>query len=203
MRNSSRPPVLLLSAILMITACASESPPVLASVIRTHFTPDPESFGNVLVISVAGDYQARAALERQIVENVVSGAVSASAYYTVVGRRPQLSRALLEDAIRARSFDAVLLVRLKGQEQPELAPGRPVGRNFDLFGYDYLELNRDTRLRNAGTFTFVSEIYSSASRDKVWAIESLSFDKPDADAQLREQGFTIARQLRRDGVLAR
>lgn len=203
MRDSSRPLASLLTSILLFTACASDSPSIPTSVIRTHFTPDRESFRNVLVISVAGDYESRAALERDIVENVVSGAMSASAYYTVVGRRPQLSRALLEDAIRARSFDAVLLVRLKGQEQPELAPGRPVGRDFDLFGYDYFELNRDVRIRNAGTITFVSELYSSASRAKVWAIESLSFNSPGLDALVREQGFTIARQLRQDGMLAR
>lgn len=188
-------------ALLVLSACASTTAP--ATVIRTVYDPQQQGFRNFLVISVAGEYGSRAALERELVAGIARGNISATAYYTVVGRNPQLTRAYLHDAIRARGFDAILFVRQKGQEQKELAPLRPVGAALDLFGYDYSELNRDVRLQQSAAITFVSEVYDATAQHKVWAIESLSFDKATAAELITEQAQTIAAQLRDDRLLAR
>ena len=188
-------------AALLLVACATGTSP--ATVIRTVYNPDQDRYSNILVISVAGDYATRAAFERQLAQALTSGSVTAAAYYTVIGRNPQLTRSFLEDAIRAREYDAVLFTRVKGQEQPELAPGRPVGAAFDLFRYDYAELNRDNALRQARAYNFVTEFYSAAITEKVWAIETVSTDKDTIDELIAEQTFTIASQLRADGLVGR
>ena len=190
----------LLGAVLL-GACASS--PEQASVIRTVYNPPENGFSNVLVIGVAGDYMSRGTFERQLSQAISDGDLVASPYYTVIGRNPQLTRALLDDAIAARMFDAVIFTRQKGQEQESLAPGRPVGSAFDLFSYDYAELNRDVRIRDARAITFITEVYATATRTKGWAIETLSTEFDSVESLLDEQVFTIAEQLDADGLLAR
>jgi hypothetical protein len=190
---------ILTSILLLLQSCASSTTPT--TVIRTAYNPQSETFANILVISVAGDYGSRATFERELVREIANDRTAASAYYTVIGRNPQLTRAYLHDAIRAREFDAVLFTRLQGQEKEELAPMRPVGAAFDLFGYDYSELNRDERIQQSRSITFVTELYSAATQQKVWAINALSLDKSTAAELIAEQAVTVAAQLRKDGFV--
>ena len=193
--------MIALALTLVLGACASTPDP--ATVIRTAYNPGINGYENILIISVAGDYASRAAFERDLSGSITRGEVTGSPYYTVVGRRPQLRRALIHDAIRGREFDAVLFTRRKGQEQQELAPTRPVGPAFDLFGYDYDELNRDVSIEEARAHTFITELYDTATQRKVWAIEALSVSKQSAEELLAEQVLTVASQLREDGLLGR
>lgn len=194
--------LLILVTITAFAACASAPP---STVIRTVYSPDTDvtEFSNILIISVTGTFQSRAQFERELVMAMSSSKVTAAAFYTVLGRNPQLTRSNLHNAIRNRGFDAVIFTRQKGQEQQELAPHRPVGVNLDLFGYDYDELNRDFGLQQAQAVTFITEVYSTATQRKVWAIESLSFDKATATELISEQSAMIAAQIKNDKLLAR
>jgi len=194
--------LLILVTITAFAACASAPP---STVIRTVYSPDTDvtEFSNILIISVTGTFQSRAQFERELVMAMSSSEVTAAAFYTVLGRNPQLTRSNLHNAIRNRGFDAVIFTRQKGQEQQELAPHRPVGVNLDLFGYDYDELNRDFGLQQAQAVTFITEVYSTATQRKVWAIESLSFDKATATELISEQSAMIAAQIKNDKLLAR
>ena len=191
----------LLAALAILSGCAAA--PSSATVIRTLYNPAQEGFNNVLVISVAGDYATRASFERQVVMELSRMGATASAYYTVVGRNPQFTRAYIHDAIRSRGFDALVFTRQKGQEQQALAPLRPVGTTFDLFGYDYSELNRDMRLQESQAITFVTEVYDARMQLKVWSIETLSTEITTLDALVTEQALTVAEQLRADGLINR
>ena len=186
---------------LLVGGCASSPEPT--TVIRLRYNPGIEGFNDFLVISAAGDYATRAAVERDLAAAMSDGAVEASPWYTVVGRRPQITRSLMVDSIRSRGFDAVLFVRRKGQEQEELAPLRPVGAAFDLFNYDYDELNRDVQIQQSRAITFVAELYNTATREKVWSIEALSVRKDTLQELIDEQVVTIESQLREDGLLGR
>lgn len=192
---------LLLVTTSMLAGCAA--PVTSATVIRTRYNPDLEGFTRFLVISVAGDYATRASFERQLAAEMTSARVTASPYYTIIGRNPQVTRAFIDDAIRVRGFDAVLLTRQQGQEQESTAPGRPIGNALDLFNHDYPEFNRDVQIRQAAAITFSTEVYSAADRRKVWSINTLSVDKSTAEELIAEQVFTIASQLEEDGVLGR
>lgn len=192
----------VLTALILLAACASA--PATSTVIRTAFNlpSDHAGFRNVLVISVAGDYDSRALFEQQLAAAFASSQGRVTAYYTVVGRQPFLTRTALETAILSRKFDAVLLTRLKGQEQEELVANRPVGQSFDLFGYDYAELNIASPIEQAPTITFVTELYATSTKKKIWAIDTLSFDKPTAIDLINEQAATVVAQLRTDDILA-
>ena len=192
---------LLLSVTLFLVACASA--PSQSTIIRTLFDlPDGHTgFRNILVISVAGDYESRALLETRLSAEFFEDKARATASFTVLGRQSPLTRSRLETAILSRTYDAVLLVRQKGQERADLVANRPVGQGFDLFGYDYAELNYAESIAQAPAITFVTEIYSTTNNKKVWAIESLSFDKETATDLITEQAVSIAAQLRKDRVL--
>jgi hypothetical protein len=193
--------LLFLSATLILAACASA--PSQSTIIRTLFNlpPGHTGFRNMLVISVAGDPESRALMESSLVSAFSENRAQASAYFTVVGRQTPLTRSRLETAILSRQFDSVLLVRQKGQEQADLVANRPVGQAFDLFGYDYEELNYAASIEQSASITFVTEIYATANNQKVWAIDSLSFDKATAADLINEQASTIAAQLQKDRIL--
>lgn len=191
-----------LAAALVLAACASV--PSTSTVIRTFFNLPARhaGFNNMLIIGVAGDYESRELFERTLTTAFAESRAQTTAYYTVVGRQPELTRTALETAILSRRFDAILLTRLKGQDREDLVANRPVGQSFDLFGYDYAELNFPASIERAPAITFVTEIYSTVDQKKVWAIDSLSFDKATATELLVEQANTIAAQMRKDRVLA-
>ncbi len=187
--------------LMLLGACATKPAP--STVIHTlHDTSDVGvPFANVLVISVAGDYESRELLERQIVAGIADRTSKASAYYTVIGRRPLFTRTAMETAISARNFDAVLFIRQKGQEREDLAPGRPIASALDLFNYDYPELNGASSIEQAAAITFVTELYSVVARKKIWSIDSLSFDKISATDLINEQAVVIAKEVVKSRLL--
>ncbi len=184
--------------VLLLTSCSSPS-----TIIRTLSDPSVGQvrFDNVLVIGVAGDFSSRAQFERGIAAAFSADDSAATAYYTVVGRNPQVSRNAIHNAIRARSFDAVLFVRLKGQDIPEAIANRPTGSAFDLFLYDYPEFNAASGFQRDSTATFVSEFYVADSEKKIWAIESLMFEHESAEQVIDSQVKAIAEQLRKDKLI--
>jgi len=186
------------TSVLLLTSCAAPS-----NIIRTLRDPSVGQvhFSNVLVISVAGDFASRAQFESEIAAEFSADDAAATAYYTVVGRNPQVSRNAIHNAIRARSFDAVLFVRLKGQDDPDAVNNRPTGSAFNLFLYDYPEFNAASGFKRGSTATFVSELYVAASEQKIWAIESLLFGHDSADQVIESQVKTIAGQLREDRLI--
>ena len=186
---------------VLLTACVTA--PIPSTIIQTlHDTSISRApFAKVLVISVAGDFESRSLFERQVVAHLAAAAGQASAFFTVIGRRPQFTRTAMETAINARRFDSVLFVREKGQEREDFAPGRPVGAALDLFNYDYPELNGAASIEQAATITFVTELYSVAERKKIWSIDSLSFDNATATDLVNEQAAMIAQEIIKDGLL--
>ena len=184
--------------VLILTSCSSPS-----TIIRTFSDPSVGQvrFDNVLIISVAGDFASRAQFESGIAAAFSGDDSAATAYYTVVGRNPQVSRNAIHNAIRARRFDAVLFVRLKGQDIPEAVANRPTGSAFNLFLYDYAELNTASGIQRDSTATFVSELYVADSEKKIWAIESLIFEHDSAEQVIENQVKAIAGQLRKDKLI--
>ena len=184
--------------VLLLTSCSSPS-----TIIQTLSDPSVGQvrFHNVLVISVAGDFASRTQLERGIAEEFSARDSAATAYYTVVGRNPQVSRNAIQNAVRARGFDAVLFVRLKGQDIPGAVANRPTGTAFNLFMYDYAEFNTASGIQRDSTATFVSELYVADSEKKIWAIESLIFEHDSAEQVIENQIKAIAGQLRKDKLI--
>lgn len=191
---------------LLLAACGSTQ--------VTTTLQDPSfvraSFRNVLVIAVASDYDARAQFERQMVSGIRASGASATAYYTIVGRNPPVTRNDVSNAVRARNFDAVLFTRVKGQiiNRVDVKTGtsqakttRKDGGVVNLFRYDYAVLNEPDTVETSTDVTLVTELYAAADETKVWAIESVSTNQKDVSELIDNQVGAIVGQLRKDGMI--
>lgn len=190
----------MLAMTLVLAGCATTRSP--GTIIKTlHALDDAAPFHNLLVISVAGDVPSRVRFEQDLVAALSGRDLTTSAFYTIVGRQAQLTRGVLNTVIRAREFDAVVLIRIKGQDQPNLVPNRPTGRGFELFLYEYEELNNTAAIEVGSTVSFVVEVYDAGAKKKVWAIESLLFDTESVESVISDQVAAIAAEIFRDGLV--
>lgn len=194
-------PLFLFAMTAMVSACGATSG---SSIIKTvHDIDGAAPFTNVLVVSVAGNRRSRTQFEQELVAAISSGDTLATPYYAVFGRHIPLTRSNVDNAVRDREFDAVLLARTQGQDQANLVSNRPTGRLFDLYHYDYEELNIPVSINTDTTVSFVAEIYDTRAARKVWAIESLIFENETAAAAVSAQAAIIAAELRKDGLFRR
>jgi hypothetical protein len=202
--RSSRANVLCLLAIAILASACATSPSGDGSIIQTlHDLDGVEPFRNVLIISVAGDFPARARFEHDVVTALSNDDALVTAFFAAVGRNPQLTRSILNNVVRSRLIDAVILTRIQGQDRADLYANRPTGREFDLYLYDYAELNTPVRIKTDTTNTFVVEVYDTRAERKVWAVESLIFDSRTVDDALTDQSTAIAAAILKDGLIQR
>ena len=189
----------LFAVMVMAGACGTTSG---GNIIKTvHDIEGAAPFGNLLVISVAGDLPTRAQFEQAVAAAISGDEALATPYYTVVGRQPQLTRNILSNVVRARDFDAIILTRMQGQERAGLAVNRPTGGLFDWYGYDYEELNIPTSIKTGSTVSFIVEVYDARAEKKVWAIESLIFDSKTVASAVSEQADAISAAILKDGLV--
>ena len=193
---------------LLATACAT--PSRVAKILH-----DPayynRTFSNILVIGVADNYDARAQFERQMVSAIKAAGSSATAYYTVIGHNPPITRSDVSNAVRARKFDAVLITRLKGQEtEVEVVPGsteakttRRSGTAFDLFRYDYEVLNEPDSVQLNTTVALITELYDAAAEKKIWAVETTAYNQNGVADIIDSEVDAIVGQLRKDKLIGR
>jgi hypothetical protein len=166
-------------------------------------------FDNVLVIAMAHDYSGRAMFERAVVSRIRASGSAATAYYTVAGNEPKIDRSRVVEEMRAGNFDSVLLTRVKDQGIDASVKSGPAdakatakgGNPFNLFRYDYEELNEPEIIDLNRTVVLATEMYAAADERKVWAIETTSSNKPNIGALVESSAEAIVGQLRRDGLV--
>ena len=198
---------MLLAGAIILSACSTTSTKV------TKILDDPDyrkaRFSNILVITVAADYNRRAQFERTVVSGIRETGAEATAYYTVVGHNPPVSSSDIMNAVRARNFDAVVFTRvtdrtedIKVKDATPDAQATAIGGNlFDLFRYDYKEDNEPENSRLSTTVVLVSQRYATADQKNVWAIEIKSSDRESIDNIVESAATAVAKQLARDKLV--
>ena len=190
----------LFAAVAMASGCGTTTP--ASSVIKTFNGVDGTApFTNVLIIGVAGEFPTRVRFEQELAAALSGEETAATAYYTIVGRIAPLTRVTLHNVVMVREFDAIVLTRMKGQDRAGLIPNRPTGSGFDLYLYDYEELNIPANIPIGSTVSFIVEVYDTRAKKKVWAIESLIFDSKSVDSVVSGQAAAIAGEIIRDGLV--
>ncbi len=200
MQRLNRVKLLSVLAVIAIASACATTP--ASNVIKTvHDIEGAAPFSNIVVVSVAGDIATRTEFEQAIAKAISTEETTVTPFYTVVGRTPQLTRNILNNVVRAREFDAIILTRLQGQDRADLVPNRPTGRLFNLYLYDYAELNYPADIEVGSTVSFVVEVYDTRTAKKVWAIESLIFDSKTVESVLSEQLAAISAEILKDGLV--
>ncbi|MDX2410794.1 MAG: hypothetical protein QNK16_01955 [Woeseiaceae bacterium] len=202
----SLPKVLLLIAVSAVaTGCAATSTtsasPGLAKV----------SYSNFLVIGVAGNYTNRAYFERSVVSGIRAKGSSASAFHVVAGGNKPVTSETVGDAIESGGFDAVLVSRVIDTDTDldvkSAVTGTKVTRKdggvLDLFRYDYEELDEPLSLELKTKVNIATELYSAASEQKVWSIESVSSATENIGQLIEDAAENVVKRLHRDDLISR
>jgi hypothetical protein len=202
----SLPKVLLLIAVSVVaTGCAATS--------TTSASPDlaKVSYSNFLVIGVAGDYTNRAYFERSVVSGIRAKGSSASAFHVVAGGNKPVTRETVKDAIDAGGFDAVLVTRVLDTDSDLDVKGpvtgtkvtRKDGAMMNLFRYDYEDLDEPMSLEVKTKVNIATELYSAASEQKVWSIDSVSSATENIGQLIEDAAENVVKRLDRDDLISR
>lgn len=200
-----RPVSGLIAALLLATACAAGG----ASVKRTLDESGGASFERILVIAVAAGYEGRAMFERDVASRIRAAGGEAEAYYRLVGKNPPIDRDRVVAEVEKGGFDAVLFTRVKNQEMSAAEKQGTVdamattkgGNLFNLFRYDYEEFDEPTSIDLTRSVVLTTELYSTADRRKVWAIETTSKGKNNVGELVDSVVDAVVGRLDRDGLI--
>lgn len=201
-----RPVSGLIVALLLATACAAGG----ASVKRTLDASNGASFERILVIAVAAGYEGRAMFERDVTSRIRAAGGEAEAYYRLVGNNPPIDRERVIAEVEKGGFDAVLFTRVKNQETTTsekqgtvdaMATARG-GNLFNLFRYDYEEFDEPSSIDFTRSVVLTTELYATADREQVWAIETTSKGKNNVGELVDSTAEAVVRRLQRDGLIS-
>ena len=147
-----------------------------------------------------------------MVSRINAESVSATAYYTVIGRDQPITRQAIRNAIRARSFDAVLLTRVVSQATDVSAKDgssetkvsrKQSSRAIDLFRYDYEELSNSSEFVMSSSVTLSVEMFDAADEARMWAMEATISDKENVGQIIESAADIIMSQLEKDELVGR
>ena len=197
--------LLLLAVSAVATGCAATS--------TTSASPGAANtaYSNFLVICVAGDYNNRAYFERSVVSGIRAKGSSARAFHVVTPGNKPLTREAVKDAIESGGFDAVLVSRVLDTESDlgvkSAVTGTKVTRKdggvLDLFRYDYEELDEPMSLELKTKVNIATELYSAASEQKVWSIDSVSSATENIGKLIEDAAENVVERLDRDDLIGR
>jgi hypothetical protein len=196
----------LFSFLLVLVACASSG-----RVVSTFEGPEYQgpAFRNLLVIGIADSYSNRATFERTLAQEISESGARATALYTLVDKDTPIDRPTVEKVVDEGSFDAILITRALNRDFKSTAKtGSPTaqavpkgGSAANLFRYDYEELNEPATLSMELNIVIGSELFSAASREKVWSIEADISDQASMGVLVIDASDVIASRLRKDGLI--
>lgn len=196
----------LLCAAVCITGCSSSGEVV--RVYRDGSLSAP--FTSILVVGIHEDADIRGRYERSVAGALSTQGTRAASSLTVLPPSEAISRDSLVRAAAQAQADAVLLTRLLDvQSRTELTEGRTVvdqtRRNnvpiADFFRYDYVEYQDPMLITTIRTVVLASDLYSVATEERVWSVESTAFDKESDDAILDDVSHSLTRALAADGLI--
>ena len=178
---------------------------------KTYDTTNNESYEakNILVIAIAADYDSRARYERNLASELRKSGVSAAAYYSVGGGNTPIDSDSIAELVASDGFDTVLITRVmdsnanvkvkKGSARAQAI--RMQGGGVNLFRYDYETLNDPMTLHINLDVAMSTEVFSTASDNKVWSIQMEFSRMKTIDAVISKAIDSIVRQLKKDHII--
>jgi hypothetical protein len=169
------------------------------------------AFSNMLVIGIADSYNSRATYERTLAQEISKGGTQATAYYTLTKMDDPIDREAVEKLVNDHGFDSVLITRVLNRDaEGKLKVGsssakkiRKDGRPANLFRYDYEEVNEPVTLSMELNVVISSEVFSTASTERVWAIESDLSKQASVGVLIVDAVDAVSAQLRKDRIVAK
>ena len=169
------------------------------------------SYSNFLIIGVAGDYNNRAYFERSVVSGIRAKGSSARAFHVVTPGNKPVTREAVKDAIESGGFDAVVVTRVLATDSDLDVKGAVTGTKvtrkdggvLDLFRYDYEDLDEPMSLELNTKVTLTTEVYSAASEQMVWSLDSVSSATENVGKLIDDAAANVVKRLDRDDLIGR
>lgn len=170
-----------------------------------------ESFGNILVLGIADDYEGRARYERTVASELRNNGVSAVAYHQAVGGSGQVSREKARSLITEHGFDAVLVTQVRNseanvevsQDSAAAKVTRKSGQPADFFRYDYEELDEPGDMNLLAKATLDSDLHRASDNEIVWSFSWSNKSAENVGLLVDDASAAVVRRLARDKLLAR
>lgn len=178
---------------------------------KTYDTTSKEPYKaqNILVIAIAADYDSRARFERDLAKALERSGAAAAAYYSVGGGNTPIDRDSIAKLVASNGFDTVLITRVmdstanvkvkKGSARSQAI--RMQGGGVNLFRYDYETLNNPMTLHINLDIVLTTEVFSTASDDKVWSIQIDLSRMETIDKAISKSIDSIIRLLKKDDII--
>ena len=207
--NSAKPAqwAAILGAALLSGCAASER------IVKVFEDPnfDAGPFTRILVVGVHEDAGIRRQFENSLVAAMNTTGPAAVASLSLMSADDPIERDRVVAAARETAADAVLITRLLDSESTTTVQGRQsagaeaVRRNdialADFFRYDYVEYQDPMSITTVRTVVLSTDLYNVADENKIWSVESTSFDKGSVYGLIDGSSRSITDQLRRDGLI--
>ncbi len=203
---------------LALVACLAAACTTAPRVTRLHLEADATGapYGKVLVVAVFSDTETRRILERETRKRLVATGIEAVALTSVQKPGQAVSREEVARAAGITSADAVLVTQLIDYDPSVKAKHRSPEAGykfgttyfFDVYTVDYKEFVEPPTILLSGDLSLQTDLYSVASRSRVWAIKSeqkfkLNLEDRWDDSIIVSEAEAIVGALGRDRMIQR
>jgi len=196
---------------LLVSAC-STGPQVVVSQPLLEEADAP--YDNILVVALFSSFDARRYLEEETVERLKALGISAVRSTSLMDTRTPVVAQTFIDMVDETGADALLLTQLTSygaqQEAVDTRPEATVNYwptyYYNVFAVELTEYVEPPRLQIAHSLVLATQLYSVATREPVWGIESISnFVEIEEDglkySVFEDEAEAIVRQMRRAGLV--
>ena len=167
-------------------------------------------YQQLLAIGIASDEGQRRHLEDLLVDALAADGISAVAGYTLTGPSAVLQQDQIDAAAASSASDGILVAHIAStRAAAEVVPGRVDvksvcrgGNAVDLFLYEHEELREPDSVSVAYEVVIVTNLYDVGTQSRIWTVQSTCFEKANFEEVLASEARAIARQLRRDDLVA-
>lgn len=192
--------ILLLGALLALSACATTKP--VGEWRNENFSGRIDNF---LVIGVTSRHELRYAFEQKFAESLATVGASGTASFRLIPSTRRLTREDVEAAIRERDFTGVLVTRLVGAKTKEtykLPSEYDHERGyFGYYDHAWQETN-DGYYAQYRILTLQTNLYDVASGELVWSMKSEVVDASQPRDVVDDQIELTIKTLARRGLIA-
>ena len=198
---------LVVMAVLAGIACATRTK--LSNVWRSESYPSGKMH-RILVIGVAANEANRRSFEDAFVAALAAQNVDAVPSYQLLPGSERLSRASIEDAIRGRGFQGVLVTRLIAVDSEEtyvppttyVRPGYYGGGMYGYYGTSWDIVHQPGYTVTKTTVRLETHLYDAPTAELVWAAHSETFDPSSTQDVIDSVTKKLSSRLAEDGMLS-
>jgi hypothetical protein len=206
MLTNARMPGLLSVAAIIAAGCAPQ-----AEVVKLYDDParPPAAYERLLVVVVSSDFDQQQQFEHEIVDGLRREQVAASPSHASIDTSDGMLQEDIDRLSDAVGADGILISNVVSVDtRVETTEGRAEiestcrgGDPVDVFLYDHKVIREPDSVKMAHTVTVVTSLYDTASKSRVWTIQSTCFEKASMAAVVQEEAGAIVRQLRIDELI--